>query len=71
VGHHNHFVFNQKLLDAQGCVGLRRFQKKNRQTHLQSLRKKYQKNQHEARSVMSLGRLDQNIVGSPYLVAEP
>jgi hypothetical protein len=22
VGHHNHFVFSQKLLDAQGCVGL-------------------------------------------------
>ena len=21
VGHHHHFVFNQKLLDAQGCVG--------------------------------------------------
>jgi hypothetical protein len=28
VGHHNHFVFSQKLLDAQGYVGLCNFQKK-------------------------------------------
>jgi hypothetical protein len=42
VGHHNHFVFSQKLLDAQGSVGLFIF-KKNRQTHLQSLRKNIRK----------------------------
>jgi hypothetical protein len=28
VGHHNHFVFSQELLDAQGCVGLFSFEKK-------------------------------------------
>jgi hypothetical protein len=42
VGYHNHFVFGQKLLDAEGCVGLFSFQK-NRQTHLQSLRKNTRK----------------------------
>jgi hypothetical protein len=42
VEHHNHFVFSQKLLDAQGCVGLGSFQK-NRQTHLQSLKKNTRK----------------------------
>jgi hypothetical protein len=43
VGHHNHFVFSQELLDAQGCVGLFSFEKKNRQTHLQTLRKNTRK----------------------------
>jgi hypothetical protein len=70
VGHHNHFVFGQKLQDAQGCVGPFSFQKKSPNT-LAVTWKKYQKNQHEARSAMSLGRLVQNIIGSPYLVAEP
>jgi hypothetical protein len=55
VGHHNHFVFSQKLLDAQRCVGLCSL-KKSPNT-LAVTQKKYQKNRHEARSAMSLGRL--------------
>jgi hypothetical protein len=43
VGHHNHFVFSQELLDAQGCVGLFSFQKKSPNT-LAVTQKKYQKN---------------------------
>jgi hypothetical protein len=42
VGHYSHFVFSQELLDAQGCVGQFSFEK-NRQTHLQTLRKNTRK----------------------------
>jgi hypothetical protein len=70
VGHHVHF-FSQKIAGCSRLCGPIQFSKKKIAKHLQSLRKKYQKNQHEARSAMSLGRIVQNIVGSPYLLAEP
>jgi hypothetical protein len=43
VGHKNHFVFSQNLLDAEGCVGLFSL-KKNSPNTLAVTQKKYQKN---------------------------
>ena len=69
VGHNDHFVSSQKLLDASVRSAHSVF-KKSPNTLADTWRN-CQKNWHEARSSLSLGRLVQNIVCLLRLVAEP